>query len=78
MGDKSISSPQQGNLDDCGVFTKLNMVLLSSGVALMFGFFLIIGRCRIFPRIAPHLGEGIIVGFQRQLIHIILHASHYE
>ena len=34
MGDKSISSPQQGNLDDCGVFTILNMVLLSSGVAL--------------------------------------------
>jgi Ulp1 family protease len=34
MGDKSISSPQQGNFDDCGVFTILNMVLLSSGVAL--------------------------------------------
>ncbi len=34
MGDKSMSSPQQGSFDDCGVFTILNMVLLSSGVAL--------------------------------------------
>jgi Ulp1 family protease len=30
--DKSMFSPQQGNYDDCGVFTILNMVLLMSQV----------------------------------------------
>lgn len=34
MCDKSINSPQQGNYDDCGIFTILNMVLLSAGVSL--------------------------------------------
>ncbi len=34
IDDKSMFSPQQGNYDDCGVFTILNMVLLISGVEL--------------------------------------------
>ena len=32
--DMSIKCPQQGNFDDCGVFTILNMLLLSSGASL--------------------------------------------
>jgi Ulp1 family protease len=34
INDKSMFSPQQGNYDDCGIFTILNMVLLTSGVEL--------------------------------------------
>ena len=32
--DRFVFSPQQGNFDDCGIFTILNMILLSSRVAL--------------------------------------------
>jgi hypothetical protein len=34
INDKSMFSPQQGNYDDCGIFTILNMVLLTFGVEL--------------------------------------------
>lgn len=34
IDDRSMLSPQQGNYDDCGIFTILNMSLLMSGVEL--------------------------------------------
>jgi len=61
MDDKSMSSPQQGIFDDCGIFVILNMVLLSSGVPLTEYSYsqFEINRCKTRERIAQIIFENI-------------------
>ncbi len=61
MNDKSMSSPQQGKFDDCGIFVILNMVLLSSGVPLTEYSYsqFEIKRCKTRERIAQIIFQNI-------------------
>jgi hypothetical protein len=61
MDDKSMSSPQQGIFDDCGIFVILNMVLLSSGVPLTKYSYsqFEINRCKTRERITQIIFENI-------------------